>query len=76
MSMNLCFYTKTKTPRHIQFPFQTPTTWTFEIYRASDAKTRCDILKAKMKDNPWLTADLIEECESMLMDDDLELSYI
>ena len=75
MSMNLCFYTKTKKRRHIEFPFQTPTSWTWEIYNAP-AKERETILRGKMKDNPWLTEDLVQDCVAMLNDSDLELSYI
>jgi len=75
MSINLCFYTKTKKPRHIEFPFQTPTDWTFEIYNA-DPQDRGDILVNKMKDNPWLDEDLVRECIEMLNDPDLELDYI
>lgn len=76
MSMNLCFYTKTRIPRYIDFPFQTPTDWTYEIYKASSIENRINILQSKMKDNPWLDEDLVRECVAMLSDPDLELSYI
>ena len=75
MSINLCFYTKAKKPRHIEFPFQTPTDWTWEIYEASPAK-RESVLRSKMKDNPWLDESLVQECVDMMNDSDLELSYI
>jgi len=75
MSINLCFYTKAKKPRHIEFPFQTPTNWTWEIYEAPTAK-RESILRSKMKDNPWLEESLVQECVDMMNDSDLELSYI
>lgn len=75
MSINLCFYTKAKCPRFIDFPFQTPTDWTYEIYNAEHSQ-RAYILRNKMKDNPWLDEDLVRECEKMLLDPDLELSYI
>ncbi len=76
MSTNLCFYTKAKKPRHIEFPFQTPTSWTYEIYNETNIERRCEILESKMKDNPWLDEDLVQECKDMLRDPDLELSYI
>lgn len=75
MSMNLCFYTKAKKPRHIEFPFQTPTDWTFEIYNASPEQ-RENILRSKMVTNPWLDESLVEQCVEMMNDSDLELSYI
>lgn len=75
MSTNLCFYTKAKRPRHIEFPFQTPTDWTFEIYNAPAAQ-REQILRSKMKDNPWLDDTLVSDCVDMMNDSDLELSYI
>jgi len=75
MSMNLCFYTKAKIPRHIDFPFQTPTEWTWEIYNAEPSK-RMEILRSKMKDNPWLDEALVKECSEMLSDTSLNLSYI
>jgi hypothetical protein len=76
VSINLCFYTKTKIPRYIAFPFQTPTNWTYEIYEAFSPEDRINILQSKMKDNPWLDEDLVRECKKMLSDPDLELSYI
>ena len=76
MSMNLCFYTKTKRPRHIDFPFQTPTEWTYEIYNEKRAEYRCAILRGKMHTTPWLDEGLVKECEDMLRDEELELSYI
>ena len=75
MSMNLCFYTKAKHPRHIEFPFQTPTDWTFEIYKAPHTQ-REQILRSKMKTNPWLDESLVSDCVDMMNDPDLELSYI
>ncbi len=75
MSMNLCFYTKAKRPRHIEFPFQTPTDWTFEIYKAPPSQ-REQILRSKMKDSPWLDESLVRDCVDMMNDPDLELSYI
>lgn len=75
MSMNLCFYTKAKRPRHVDFPFQTPTDWTFEIYKAPPAQ-REQILRSKMKTNPWLDESLVSDCVDMMNDPDLELSYI
>ena len=75
MSINLCFFTKTKRKRLVEFPFQTPTSWTFEIYEAPPAK-REGILRSKMVDNPWLTEELISDCLDMLDESDLELSYI
>lgn len=76
MSMNLCFYTKTSRPRYIEFPFQTPTEWTWEIYNEPNAERRCEILSGKMPNNPWLDGDLVKECIDMLMDPNIELSYI
>ena len=76
MSMNLCFYTKAKKPRHVEFPFQTPTDWTWEIYNEPNVSRRCEILESKMKTTPWLDEDLVRECKEMLCDPDLELSYI
>lgn len=75
MSMNLCFLTKAKRQRLVDFPFQTPTEWTYEIYEAPPAK-RETILRSKMKDNPWLEESLVVECLDMMNDPDLELSYI
>ena len=75
MSINLCFYTKAKRPRHIEFPFQTPTDWTWEIYNADPSK-RLEILRGKMNKNPWLDESLVQECAEMLNDPDLTLSYI
>lgn len=76
MSMNLCFYTKTARPRHVEFPFQTPTEWTWDIYNEKNVEKRIAILQSKMKTNPWLDLSLVQECSSMLRDPDLELSYI
>jgi hypothetical protein len=76
MSINLCFYTKAKKPRHIDFPFQTPTEWTWEIYTEKNVDKRCAFLRSKMKDNPWLDESLVADCEGMLRDEDLKLSYI
>ncbi len=76
MSMNLCFYTKTKIPRNIDFPFQTPTDWTWEIYNEKNIEKRIQILRSKMKKNPWLDQTLVKQCEKMIRDEDLELSYI
>lgn len=75
MSMNLCFYTNAKKPRHIEFPFQTPTEWTWEIYNALPSEREA-ILRSKIATSPWLDDDLIKECVEMLNDSDLELSYI
>lgn len=75
MSMNLCFYTKAQKPRHIEFPFQTPTEWTWEIYNALPSEREA-ILRSKIATSPWLDDDLIKECVEMLNDSDLELSYI
>lgn len=76
MSINLCFYTKAKRPRLIDFPFQTPTDWTWDIYYEKDIEKRIAILKSKMATNPWLDQDLVQECADMLRDAELELSYI
>lgn len=76
MSMNLCFYTKTKRPRLVEFPFQTPTDWTWDIYNEKDIEKRIDILKSKMKTNSWLDQGLVQECSDMLRDANLELSFI
>ncbi len=75
MSMNLCFYTKAKRPGYIDFPFQTPTEWTYEIYKAAPAD-RESVLRSKMKDSPWLDERLVTECVEMMNDPDLNLSYI
>lgn len=76
MSMNLYFLTRTKRPRYVEFPFQTPTDWTYEIYKENSREKRCELLRAKMKDNPWLDEDLVQQCEEMLLDSELELTYL
>lgn len=75
MSINLCFYTKSKKPRHIDFPFQTPTEWTYQIYDAFPSEREA-ILRSFKEGNPWLDEELIKKCVDMMNDPDLELSYI
>jgi hypothetical protein len=75
MSINLCFFTKAKKPRRIDFPFQTPTDWTWEIYNAKPSEREA-ILRSKMKDSPWLDEQLVQECVEMFEDSDLTLSFI
>ena len=75
MSMSLCFFTKAKHARMIDFPFQTPTEWTYQIYNAKPNQREA-ILRSKMKDNHWLDEELVARCVEMMEDPDLELSYI
>lgn len=77
MSMNLYF--QLKNSKHlIDFPFQTPTDWTWEMMEAKTLEERVKILRSKQMDSrfSWLDEKLVQECISMLSDDSLELTYL
>ena len=72
--MNLMFEVKGSTA-YVDFPFQTPTDLTYAVIREKDIEKRIQLVKDYIKnidDNTYL----IEECETLMRDEKLELIYL
>ena len=73
--MNLVFYVK-DTGRIVGFPFQTPTTVSEAVIRASTNSERLQILRTEMESREWdkdWIDDAIEAIEYCMCDQELAL---
>lgn len=79
MSLNLCFFTKSKPHAMIDFPFQTPTNLTRAVMAEKDNAKRLTMLRNEMVAYKW-EQDIIdrkmETIESHMNNPTLELSYL
>jgi hypothetical protein len=63
---------------YVEFPYQTPTTLTYAVIGEKDVEKRIQLIKDDLnkcinKDaNKWI----IKQCETLMRDDKLELTYM
>lgn len=82
MSLNLCFTTLVGN-RHISFPFQTPTELTNKILKLGTKQLQLNALReylykgceGKADDTEYIE-DVLKECEDLLNDTSIRLTYI
>jgi hypothetical protein len=77
MSMNLIFEVKGSSA-YVDFPFQTPTDLTYAVIREKDIEKRIELIRNFLNTlrNKDANAYLMVECDTLMRDDKLELTYL
>lgn len=79
MSMNLIFTIKDCPISSVEFPFQTPTDLTYDVLNAKSMEEKLELIKnclIQWDTEEQMINEILEEVESLLLNDKLELSMI